>query len=248
MNGGVLVTVRLKSTRLARKALLPLAGRPLLGHLLDRLRCVEPLIPIVICTSQLSEDDPLALFARTEKVACHRGEPRDVLKRLRDAACSRGWQHVLCVTGDNPLVDPSGLRELWHFHREHDFDFTRCEGLPWGAFGYAVRAEALSRACEMKSTDDTEVWGGYFTQTGVFRCGEYRIADQRHWPELRVTVDTEEDYRLQQEIFTRLYRPGSVFGIDEVIALCRRVPALTAINAGVLQKAAPGIRLREERA
>ena len=55
-------------------------------------------------------------------------------------------------------------------------------------------------------------------------------------PDLRLTVDTEEDLRLVREIFTRLYNTGNSLGIEKVIELLDECPELVAINSHVPQK------------
>ena len=245
MRVGVLITARLKSTRLPRKALKPLAGRPLIGHLVDRLRLATSPELIAVCTSPLEEDDPLAAFAAENGVACFRGDPDDVLERLTGAARAFGLDVVVSCTADNPFVDPIWADRAVAHHVEHCLDFTRIAGLPFGTFSYVLSVAAMAEACRIKDEVDTEVWGGYFTETGRFRCGVLEVDDPAvRWPELRLTVDTPEDFALAERIFEALHRPGEVFPLAEIVALCRRRPELQAINAAVRQKAGRPIRLR----
>ena len=68
MTTGLIIFARMGSTRLPRKMLLPIAGRPLLGRVLDRARCVKGERPIVVATSIEADDDAIESFARTEGV------------------------------------------------------------------------------------------------------------------------------------------------------------------------------------
>ena len=81
-----LPTVRLKSTRLPKKILLEVAGKPLIVCILDRLKCTYTIDKIIICTSSNPQDDPLEQVAEQEGIYCFRGSENDVLKRLLDAA------------------------------------------------------------------------------------------------------------------------------------------------------------------
>ena len=64
----------------------------------------------------------------------------------------------------------------------------------------------------MKADRDTEIWGVYFTESGLFRWGVLKVDDPAvAWPELRVTVDTPEDFELVTKIFDELYEPGKIF-------------------------------------
>lgn len=242
MTLGVLVTARLKSTRLPRKALLPLGGRPIVGHLIDRMRRLRHPAEIVLCTSTLAEDDPLAAFAEAEGVEIYRGDPDDVLARLAHAATARGHTVDAIVTADNPWVDPESLDRLIDAHNVDGNDFTASEGLPWGAFGYVLSVPAMAQACEIKDESDTEVWGGYFTQTGLFRCAVVNIDDDRvRRPQYRLTIDTIEDFRLAEAIVAVL---GPGCDLRAICALLDARPDLAALNAGVAQKPGKPIRIK----
>lgn len=248
MSTAILVTARLKSTRLERKALKPIVGRPIVGHLVDRLRRVNSADRIVICTSTVAQDDALEAWARSEGVDCFRGDPDDVLARLTAAAIAFDAETVVSCTADNPFVSPEHVDELVTFHHAGSCDYSRVEGLPFGAFSYALRVEAMKEASRLADTSDTEVWGGYFSETGKFRCGIMSVTDPRvSWPELRLTIDTPEDFEFASHIFAELYTPGEVFPLRDVVALCRDHPELVAINRSVTQKPAAPIRVKVDR-
>jgi len=243
MTTAILITARLKSTRLPEKVIRPIHGRPMICHMLDRLKLAQRPQKIIICMSTVAQDDPLEEIAVQESVYCFRGHPDDVLLRLTHAADQFSVDTVISCTADNPFVDPEYIDRLVDFHLEHGYDYSKSSGLPLGAFAYALSHQAMVRACEIKAETDTEVWGGYFTETGQFSWGVMQVDDPSvRWPELRLTVDTLEDFELVTRIFDELYKPGQVFSLAEIVALCRRRPELVAINAGVKQK--PGRKIR----
>lgn len=247
MKTAILITARLKSTRLPLKVLKTIHDRPMIGHLLDRLKLARRPSQIVICTSPIPQDDPLVELAAQEGVQCFRGHPEDVLQRLTDAAGLFGADLVVSCTADNPFVDPEYIDRLVDFHVANGHDFCKSEGLPFGAFAYTVSYSAMLRACQIKAEVDTEVWGPYFTQTGLFKWGVMAVDDPAvRWPELRLTVDTPADFELVTRIFDELHVPGRVFTLQEIVALCRRRPDLIAINAAVQQKPGLEIRLKPE--
>ena len=246
MRSAILVTARLKSTRLPRKVALPIFGRPLIGHMIERLRLAREPERIVLCTSTVDQDSPLVEIARSEGVECFRGHPDDVLQRLTEAAELFSLDTALVCTADNPFVDPIYIDRLLQYHHAAGNDYSISVGLPLGTFAYALSVPAMRRACEMKAETDTEWWGGYFTDTGVFRTGQLHADEEFHWPELRLTVDTPQDFELITKIFETLGSDGKVFPLSEVISLLRSRPDLRAINASVRQKPAKPIRLRTE--
>lgn len=243
MKTGILVTARLKSVRLPLKALKPIHGRPMIAHQLDRLRMSE-IDRIVICTSTMSQDDPLEVLAREEGVGCYRGHPEDVLERLTYAATEFGFDRVFVCTADNPFIDHVSLDLLMHFLSAKRLDYAQMEGLPRGAFGWAASVPAMRHACEVKDTRDTEFWPAYFMKSGLFRWSVLPAEPSVRWPELRLTVDTPADFELTCRIFDELYQPGHVFGLSDIVELCRKSPELVQINAHVRQRQQKPIKLK----
>ncbi len=106
MNIGFLITARLKSQRLKNKVILEIVERPLISHMLDRIKAAQRIDNIVICTSTNSQDDPLEDIARSEGVLCYRGSEDDVLVRLSKAASLYGIEYIISLTADAPIIDP----------------------------------------------------------------------------------------------------------------------------------------------
>jgi spore coat polysaccharide biosynthesis protein SpsF len=246
MRVGILITARLKSTRLKEKVIKPIMGRPMLSHMLDRLRLVDKSSNIIICTSTIEQDDRLYDLAMEEGVECYRGHPDDVLHRMNSAAKLYGIDIIISCTADNPFVDPVYINKLIDFHVNGDYDFSSSKGLPFGTFAYALKKEAVERACNIKDKTDTEVWGGYFTQTGLFKCGVMKDLSVS-WENLRLTVDTQEDFNLIIEIFSNLYKKGKVFPLEDIVSLCRRNTYLTDINAKIIQAIPGPIKLKSKK-
>lgn len=239
------ITARLQSTRLPKKVLKPIQGRPMLSHMIERLRLAERPERIVLCTSTVAQDDPLEALARTEGIEVFRGHRDDVLLRLTEAAEAFGVDVVASCTADCPFVDPIQLDRLINFHIGHGYDYSDTAGLPFGAFAQALSAPAMKRACAIKDETDTEVWGGYFTQTGAFYYGTLRVTDPEiQRPELRLSVDETADFDMVSAIFDALHQPGRVFPLAEIVALCDQRPDIAGINAGVRQPPTPPIRVK----
>ena len=243
MKVAILITARLKSTRLSLKIIKPIHGRPMIVHMLDRLKLAHSPQEIIICTSTVSQDDLLEEIAQREGVKCFRGHPDDVLLRLTNAAKKNNVDLVISCTADNPFVDPEYIDYLVEYHIENGNEFSKIEGLPWGAFSYAINPPAMEKACRIKDEVDKEVCHGYFMKTGLFKWGKLLVKDpQVFWPDLRLTVDTSEDFQLITRIFDELYDGKKVFPLCEIVSLCRRKPELPRINGAIKQK--PGIPLK----
>lgn len=104
MRFGAIVAARFGSRRLPGKALLPLLGLPVLQLVIRRLKTSRRLEGIVLATTTRPEDDALAAIAAVESVGCVRGPEDDVLARYAQAARISGFEHVVRVTADCPMV------------------------------------------------------------------------------------------------------------------------------------------------
>lgn len=245
MKTAILITARLKSTRLPKKAIKPIEGKPMIRHQIDRLRIAERPEQIIMCTSPVDEDDPLERIAEDEDIECYRGDPEDVLLRLTNAAQEYDVDTVISCTADNPLTDPEYIDRLFQFHNEGGYDYSKIEGLPFGTFSYAVSRPAMERACEIKSKRDTEVWGGYFTETGLFQVGILEVEDDGvRRPGLRLTVDTPQDFALMEKIFEELGGAETVFPLRKIVELLDERPELRTLNQDIEQKPAPPIKIQ----
>jgi spore coat polysaccharide biosynthesis protein SpsF (cytidylyltransferase family)/predicted dehydrogenase len=229
---GFLITARLKSTRLPEKIIRPLHGRPVLAHMLDRLKLAQRIDEIIVCTSTSSQDDRLVELAQAEGVACFRGDEDDVLQRLADATVAHQLDYALNITADCPFVDPLYADRIVEAFTRTDADWIRALDLPHGAYSYGLKPAALRQVIALKDDTRTEVWGRYFTDTGMFKVYDLPIETPlHHQPALRMTLDYPEDLAFFQAVFDHLYQPGKVFSLDDILLLLQAHPEIVALNA-----------------
>lgn len=251
MRTAVFLSARNKSTRLKKKELAEIKGRTVIEHLIDRLKTVNATDLIVLCTSVHPDDMILCDLAHRCGVAVFRGSPEDKLSRYLAAAAHYDIDFMVVVDGDDLVCDPPHIDRIINAYHETLADFIVVAGLPLGCTGFGVKREALEKVCELKAESDTEVWGPYFTETCLFRTLELPVLDPRlRRPDLRMTLDYPEDLRFFETVFDRLYEPGRVFTLEEVITLIEQEPWIGEINRTVqekyeanLKKAAP-VRLK----
>ena len=231
MKTGFLITARLKSTRLPLKLLQLVEDRPIFSHMLDRLKLAKRVDQIIVCTSTNPQDDPLIELAEAEGVSSFRGDEDDVVKRLSDAATSFDLDYILSITADCPFSDPEYADRIVEAYLQTNADLIRALTLPHGAFSYGVKPEAFRKICEIKDQTNTEVWGRYFTDTDLFEVYDLPIENDLHrQPALRMTLDYPADLEFFRAVFAQLYRPGTVFTLDEILHFLRDHPEVVAIN------------------
>lgn len=237
------ITVRMKSVRLPQKAMKLLEGKPMIEHLIERLKAAKLPDEIILCTSTNPQDDVLAEVAKRNNIRVFRGDEVDVLDRLLSAAKAHKVDFIVSTTGDNPLTDPHYVDKLIENFKKTSADYITCLDLPLGAFSYGIKVKALETVVKSKKEKDTEIWGVYFAKSKMFHVEKVEVEAELRHPDIRLTVDTPEDFRLIQEIFKRLYKPGKIIELREVIGLLKQHPELREINKNVGQKEAPPVSL-----
>ena len=229
----------MSSTRLPGKTLLPLAGKPVLEHVIDSVRAAHVVDEIVVATSRNPVNHAIVELAKRCDVGCYQGEEDDVLERFIQVL--RRWNYLHCVRfcADNPITDMETTARLVDAHLAGDFDYTCVRGLhlPLGL------TEAISR--RVLETEDREVGNDFRRESiTVFireKADRFRIKALAPDPflnqtALRLTLDYREDYTMLSTVFDNLY-DGHPIDYRRALEFLRDHPEVAAINAGKEQKA-----------
>lgn len=240
-----IVQARMGSSRLPGKVLMDVEGRTVLAHCLGRVQRIPGVDQVVVATTRSPRDD--AVMAAAERLGCgvFRGNEDDVLSRYLGAAERFEADIVVRITSDCPLIDPqvsgrvvSGLLQSLDSDQPADYcanALTRT--YPRGLDTEALTLAALERAGRnaKPGREREHVTLHIYEHPQDFRILSVKgeVDHSRH----RWTVDTDDDLRLVREIFARL-GGDRLFGLEEVLSLLEREPALAAINAHVEQKKA----------
>jgi len=231
MKVGFLITARLKSKRLPQKIIRAIYGKPIISHMVDRIKQSKLVDTIVVCTSTDPQDDPLEEISKENGVECFRGDANDVLKRLADAAQFFDLDYIINITADCPFVDPQYIDLTVDKYKETEADLIRSWDLPHGAFCYGISVRSLGTVLSIKDSSDTEIWVSYFTDTGRFTVLDLDIPNPHHRrPGLRMTLDYPDDLKFFEAVFDALYVEGRVFSLDQILDLLDEQPHLIALN------------------
>jgi len=231
MKSAIFIGVRMKSTRLPQKALLDIKGKPVITHLIDRLKLAKEPQLIVLCTSVNPEDTPLVDIALKNDIEYFRGSEDDKLDRYLKAANKYGVEFIIITEGDNVFFDPDIIDRIIRCYKESGADYISCKGLPLGTTPHGVKIKALEKVMEMKAESDTEVWGPYFTDTGVFNVEYIDIEPELQHPEIRLTMDYPNDYELFKTIYDKLCTKDHIFSLRDIVTLLMNNPEIMNINS-----------------
>ena len=218
MKDCIVLQARLHSTRLPGKLLLPLAGKTMFEHILLRLERARVPDGVIVATTP-STEPYIRETAERHGAELIVGSEEDVLGRFVQAVRAYGLRNVIRATADNPLVSVEYIDRTLLLHRETGADLTAYPELPYGTGVEAVKGEALERA-SAATRDPFE--REHITQYIYRHEGEFRVtrgvpdANVRRF-DVKLTVDTEEDYRVMADIYESLYR-GEPVPLADAIA------------------------------
>lgn len=244
---GAIVQARMGSTRLPGKVLLPLGKETVLSMLLERLKKIELLETIVVATTELKEDQAVVAEAGKNRVEAFCGEADDVLARFVGAAQQFKIDYIVRVTSDCPLLYYEGVDGLIRLHLEEKADYSLNSnksikiyntGLPEGTWAEVITTKALLEADrETENREDREHVTLFLeAHPHRFKIRIFKAAREVWAPEMRLAIDTKEDYILMQKVYQALYLDGPI-PTALAIKFLKENPELLAINRHIPTKA-----------
>ena len=236
-----IVQARMGSTRLPGKVLRPIAGKPLLWHVVHRLRRCRTVEAIVIATSTNPRDDAILNFCRDERIDAIRGPEDNVLARFALAAERSGAGVIVRVSADAPLLDAAFIDHLVEELIAKDGDYvliepgTLCAHDGVDPFSRRALNKLLSEAAQDPVAREHVT--GYFKLHPEF----VRIVHAAPFAPLagktaRLTIDTPDDLAFIETLHERLNVKAGEASLSDLLLLLEREPHLAQMNAHVRQK------------
>ncbi len=226
------------SSRLPGKVLYRVLGRPLLGHLLDRLRLSRRLETLVVATSTLEQDRPIRMFVEAEGMPVFTGSEEDVLDRYYRAAEQYEIDPVVRITADCPLMDPAVVDLVIGQFLESGADYvsntaplpaTYPDGMDVEVFSFAALQRAWRDAA--KPSEREHVTFHLWQHPEWFKVR--RVDHVPDWSEYRLTVDYPEDLPVVEAIMTEFVPRNPGVGLDEIVRYLEANPGVRALNAHI---------------
>jgi spore coat polysaccharide biosynthesis protein SpsF len=236
---GAVIQARTGSSRFPGKVFAQIAGKPLLGHILDRLRLCKTLHKIIIATTREPQDAEIIRFAESRGVPCFAGSTKDVQKRFLDAADEHGLDVIVRICGDSPFIDPEMTDRLVRELIEAGADYADPDpSIPAAYEGMEVATtDALRRSREVgdDGPDREHVTLYLRRHPGPFRLA-HPVPPEDTRGKFRLSVDNHADLEFASAVYAGIYRPDRPFTASDVAGFINEHPEIAAINAHVHQK------------
>ncbi len=229
------IQVRIGSTRLPKKILLPIAGKTALEWIKYRLSFSQEVDAIVVSTSDTVENDPIEHMATELGLPCYRGSEDDLIERIYQTAKMFGADAIVRITADCPLVDPFIVDQLVRAYRENPDIVDHVTNIFPPTYPDGLDVEVMPfHTLEKLHQDVTDpLYREWITTTIMEHPDTFEILNlpySQNLSYLRMTLDYEEDLDLISNIFEALHTEGAIFGLSEILDLFARQPDLIKIN------------------
>ncbi len=250
MKIAALIQVRTGSTRLKDKTFVELEGKPLLWHIIDRVKKAKHIKEIVITTTSCKGDDRIEEFAKKDNIRIFRGSEDNVLDRFYQAAKKFNIDVIARVTADDPFKDPRVIDKAINIFLKEDYDYvsntvkpTYPEGIDIEVFSFKALEKAWKEAD--KTSEKEHVTPYIWKNPNLFKTFNFEYKEDLS--NLRWTIDYEEDYQFAKEVYKRLYKEGEIFYMEDILELLEKEPELAKINQGIVRNEGYEKSLREDK-
>ena len=226
------------STRLPGKVLMEAAKKPMLEHLVNRLRKVKSIDDIILATTENKIDNILIDFAIKNKIKYFRGSEEDVLSRVLNAGKFYKVEEVVGITGDCPIIDPNIIEQVIRLYRIHKVSFVTNglvrsfpDGMDTIIYNLSTLEKSSALAYTKKEREHTTLHMN--SNPKIFSYINLVSPPELHWPELGLTLDEEQDYVLLKKIIEHFDDINPFFSCGDAINLIKENPELQNINNNV---------------
>lgn len=231
-----IIQARQGSTRLPNKTLVEIEGRPLLWHIINRIKSSKLINEIVVATTTNKIDNKLEDWLKNNNLNFYRGSENNVLERFYFAAKQYNPTLIVRITADDPFKDPSIIDSVIEMLLKENLDFaynnnppTFPEGLDTEVFTFS----SLERAYhESKDPFEQEHVTQYFYRhPEKFKQKNFSYKD--NISHLRWTIDKEEDLKMAKEVYNELFHTKNIFLMNDILELLQKKPHIASINSNV---------------
>ena len=243
MKIGAIIQARMSSSRLNNKVLKSLpygSDITVLQQVIRRVSNSDLINEVIVSTSDHVEDEMIVNVAEFENTSYFRGDLDNVLDRFYKTAVKFNLDLIVRVTSDNPCIDSQVLDKVIKNHIDLCADYTSTalvNSFPVGIGCEVITFEALEKsylnASENYEKEHVTPYI-YKTNPNEFKINKY--FENEDFSDLRITLDTPQDYAVLCLIYDNLYEKNNFFTLNDILDLYEEKPWIKSINNDIIQK------------
>ncbi|ADU31848.1 cytidylyltransferase domain-containing protein [Evansella cellulosilytica] len=238
MKVNIIIQARMGSSRLPGKVLKPLGNSIVLDYVVSRCKRIKGVDEVIVATTISKQDADIEKWCQRNRVNCFRGSELDVLDRYYKCAKLYQSDYIIRVTSDCPFVDIEMAENIIKKMINNPCDFVKVEGdLPRGLvvemFAFNALEYIYKNGKEERHREHVTYYG--YENEDKFSVKKYFAPDSLCNPELRITLDTVEDYELCKMI-AQHFNNDKLVSSNQVVNFLVNNPEVANINSHIVQK------------
>lgn len=229
----LIIQARMGSKRLPGKSMMDLAGKPLLGRILERVKRCTKLNDIVLAIPETSDNLILKELGETYNIKVFLGSEHNLLERYYQAALWSNADIVGRLPADNATPEPSEIDRIVDFHlslntRGFSSNLSQInnseypDGIGAEMFNFSLLEEARFRqndSCLLEHVhlnffdySSSQAVDDQWCPVNTIKCPEgFRR------PDLILDVNTLQQYIFMRKLYEHLYPKNPEFNIVDII-------------------------------
>lgn len=241
MSVNAIIQARCGSTRFPNKVFALIDGKPLLWHVVNRLKYATKVDDIIVATTVSEKDDKIEQWCKENNVYCFRGSEENVLNRYYSASEAFPSEYVVRITADDPFKEPkvidaviTKLIEEGYDHVTNNLPPSFPEGLDCEAF----KKSALDRSEKEAETafEREHVTQYIYHHPKIFKIGN--VSNPENLSYLRWTIDKDVDFEMVKAVYAhRNPANKGILLMDEILEILKANPEIEKINSEVVRSA-----------
>jgi len=248
MNIMAIIQARMGSSRLPGKVLKELLGKPMLVHIVERVK-QSNVDDVIVATSVDEENDVIRKVCKENNILCFSGNENNVLERFYYTAKEHKADIIIRITADCPLIDPDVINKLIEKYSAKHYSLMGVaagagvsnpnfqggkypQGLDAEIFPFKVLEKAFNEAVYQR--DKEHVTPFIWTHPNRFNIGV--LTSKIDYSGLRWVVDNQEDFDFIEKIYNALYPKNHKFRMEDVLKFLERNKEIQKINSKFIGK------------
>ena len=228
----LVIQARTGSTRFPHKVLKLIQNKPMIWHVINRVKKIPKIDNIILATTKKKSDLILTKIAKKSDIDYFQGETNNVLSRYFQCAKYFDADIIIRITSDCPLIDPKLIENMLNYYLKHNYDYlsntlkpTYPDGLDVEIFSFNALEKAFSLA-QWKS--EIEHVTPYIKKNPkIFKL--YNFENSKNLSNMRMTVDEPPDLKLVRSIYQKL-KPKKIFSLNEILKIISDNPKILSSN------------------
>jgi spore coat polysaccharide biosynthesis protein SpsF len=232
------IQARMGSSRLPGKVMMPVADKPLLLRMIERVGASKYCGKIVVAITTDRNDDLIEDLCNKNGISVFRGHPTDLIDRHLNAAKEHDADAVVKIPSDCPLIDPAIIDKVIKFYLDNfkSYDYisnlhppTYPDGNDVEIFSMKSLETAWIEAAKELEREHTTPY--FWENSNKFRTGNVAWETGLDYSmTFRFTIDYEEDYFFIKKVYDELYKYNHLFSLNDILELLEEKPEISKIN------------------